>query len=493
MTRGAATPEPALGAAFEPQFEEPDWRRLPGYRGVTACEWHSARWQRRHSVRSVPELAAVLGRALDDDLAADIVRDQQRHATMPMLVPPHMINTMREDDLRADPVRRYMLPALSDRDPEWPSHPRSGRDPLGESDMWALEGLVHRYPTKALVELASACPQYCGHCTRMDLVGPSTTQVSKHGFRMRPRERFAAALDYLRRTPAIRDVVVSGGDVVNVPVRRLTEFVSALMEIPSIRDVRLASKSLIALPQHFLQPEVTVAMELLGRRARDRGVALSMHTHANHANQITPLVARAVAPFRDWGFRDVRNQSVLLRGVNDTPEEILALCRATLDHAAITPYHFYMCDMVPGSEHWRTSLWQAQELQHAIMGLLPGYATPRIVCDVPRAGKLWVHQVDEYDRERGISRWSKRYRTAAERDDPEADGRRYRYYDPIDTLPEAGRAWWHASTLERHVVATSDTEPRPGGTDDTADELVERDAVPLGEDRDVAPPRTQPG
>jgi lysine 2,3-aminomutase len=114
-----------------------------------------------------------------------------------------------------------------------------------------------------------------------------------------------------------------------------------------------------------------------------------------------------------------------------------------------------MCDMVPGCEHWRTPLWRAQELQHAIMGFLPGYATPRIVCDVPRAGKLWVHQVDEYDRERGISAWSKRYRTAVERDDPDADRRRYHYYDPIDTLPEAGRAWWRASAQQQQAVATS--------------------------------------
>jgi lysine 2,3-aminomutase len=289
----------------------------------------------------------------------------------------------------------------------------------------------------------------------MDLVGPSTPQVAKYRFRTRARERYAVTLDYLRRTPSIRDVVVSGGDIANVPVRRLTQFVAALMEIPSIRDVRLASKSLIALPQHFLQPEVTEAMELLGRTARERGVALSLHTHANHANQITPLVARAAARFRDWGFRDVRNQAVLLRGVNDTAADILELCCMALDHAAITPYYLYMCDMVPGSEHWRTPLWQAQELQRAIMGYLPGYATPRIVCDVPLAGKLWVHQVDAYDRERGISSWSKRYRTALERDDPDADDRRYRYYDPIDTLPEAGRVWWRASTLEERARASS--------------------------------------
>ena len=93
---------------------------------------------------------------------------------MSMLLPPQMINTMREDDLRGDPIRRYMAPALSERETEWPSHPLSSRDSLHEADMWAVEGLTHRYPTKVLAELIPTCPQYCGHCTRMDLVGNDT-------------------------------------------------------------------------------------------------------------------------------------------------------------------------------------------------------------------------------------------------------------------------------------------------------------------------------
>ena len=101
-----------------------------------------------------------------------------------------------------------------------------------------------------------------------------------------------------------------------------------------------------------------------------------------------------------------------------------------------------MCDMIPSAEHWRVSLAQAQTLQHDIMGYLPGFATPRIVCDVPYVGKRWVHQVAEYDRERGISYWTKNYRTGIERTDEAALDRRYTYYDPIATLPESGQAWW---------------------------------------------------
>ena len=106
------------------------------------------------------------------------------------------------------------------------------------------------------------------------------------------------------------------------------------------------------------------------------------------------------------------------------------------------PYYFYMCDMIPFSEHWRVSVAEAQRLQHSIMGYLPGFATPRIVCDVPFVGKRWVHQLAEYDRERGISYWTKNYRTSIEASDPEAMTRTYAYYDPIHTLPPEGQAWW---------------------------------------------------
>jgi lysine 2,3-aminomutase len=143
----------------------------------------------------------------------------------------------------------------------------------------------------------------------------------------------------------------------------------------------------------------------------------------------------------------VRNQGVLLRGVNAQPEALLALGVA-LHAARIEPYYFYLCDLVPNAEHWRTPLWEAQELQHALMGRLPGFATPRVVCDVPYLGKLWVHQADEYDRERGISLWSKHYLTPLERDDPEALLRRYEWYDPVSSLPEAGRQWWREQTAD---------------------------------------------
>src|SRR5439155_14765042 len=141
----------------------------------------------------------VMAGLLDESFYADLERDQAERATMSMLLPPQMINTMapRSHDsgtpssaafteaFVADPVRRYMLPVFSDRRTDWPSHPYATRDSLHEHDMWVAEGLTHRYPTKVLAELLPTCPQYCGHCTRMDLVGNSTPVIDKLKFSLK--------------------------------------------------------------------------------------------------------------------------------------------------------------------------------------------------------------------------------------------------------------------------------------------------------------------
>jgi lysine 2,3-aminomutase len=459
------------------ELSEPDWRRYPGWAKVTESEWRDPQWQRAHSVKTVTQLRAVAGDLLDERFYADLVADQQQRATMSMLLPPQMLNTMAPncapvrkaftEAFYADPIRRYMLPVLSDREPEWGSHPYAERDSLHESEMWVVEGLTHRYPTKVLAELLSTCPQYCGHCTRMDLVGNSTPSIGKTRLTLHQGERQDQMLDYLRATPTVRDVVVSGGDVANVPWPRLESFVTQLLQIETIRDIRLATKALTGLPQHWLQPKVLEGVNRLARIAAAGGVNLAVHTHTNHVQSVTPLVASAARGLLDAGIRDVRNQGVLLRGVNATTDDLLDLCFALQGEASILPYYFYMCDMIPAAEHWRTPLWQAQQLQLSIMGYLPGFATPRIVCDVPYVGKRWVHQVVRYDRNLGISYWTKNYRTGLDGADAEALTRVYPFYDPIDSLPASGQAWWRDNShLPCDAALSADCDlpmPAPDG------------------------------
>jgi lysine 2,3-aminomutase len=213
----------------------------------------------------------------------------------------------------------------------------------------------------------------------------------------------------------------------------------------------------MGLPQHWLQGDVVEGVARVSAKARSRGVSIAIHTHVNSAQSVTPAVARASRAMLDAGVRDVRNQGVLLDGVNADPHALLDLCFALLDGAQIMPYYFYMCDMIPFSEHWRVTVADAQRLQHHLMGYLPGFATPRIVCDVPFVGKRWVHQLADYDHERGVSYWTKNYRTSIEAADPEALTRTYEYYDPIHRLPESGQAWWreHAGSDLSSTLATA--------------------------------------
>jgi lysine 2,3-aminomutase len=431
------------------EYVEPDWNRIPGYKGVSKEDWENATWQRKHTVKNLRELKEALGDHLPESLFASIAKDQEQRATMSMLIPPHMLNTMNMADLWNDPVRRYMAPAFADRLVEWANHPKASRDSLHEQEMWVAEGLTHRYPTKVLAELLSTCPQYCGHCTRMDLVGNDVPQVEKLKFNMPQKDRHASMLEYLRKTPTVRDVVVSGGDIANLHISQLEPFVSALLDIDNIRDIRLASKGLAGLPQHYLQDNVLQGLERLAKKAFDRGVDLALHTHVNNAQQVTPLLGKATKRLLEIGFRDVRNQGVMLRGVNATSQDLLELCFMLLDHAKIMPYYFYMCDMIPNSEHWRLAVWEAQQLQHDIMGYLPGFATPRIVCDVPYVGKRWVHQLAEYDRVKGISYWTKNYLTSLEWGNAELLKQKYEYYDPINTLPPEGQEWWRQHIAEQ--------------------------------------------
>ena len=167
-----------------------------------------------------------------------------------------------------------MIPVFSDRRTDWSSHPHATRDSLHEHDMWVAEGLTHRYPTKVLAELLPTCPQYCGHCTRMDLVGNSTAVIEKLKFVAKPNDRLESMMEYLRNTPQVRDVVVSGGDVANMPWARLEAWLTSVLEIENIRDIRLATKALMGLPQHWLQDDVVAGME---RGLVDRAVAWRVH------------------------------------------------------------------------------------------------------------------------------------------------------------------------------------------------------------------------
>ena len=331
--------------------------------------------------------------------------------------------------------------------------------------MWAVEGLTHRYPTKVLAELLPTCPQYCGHCTRMDLVGNDTPQVpstssrsSSPTARSDPRlpaphaER--ARRGRLRRRHGQPADQAAGGVRLGAARHR---------EHPRHPPGHQGPDG----PAAALPPGRGAGRRWSAWRARrtTRGVDLAVHTHVNHAQPGHPAGRpRPTQVLLDMGFRDVRNQGVLLRGVNTTPKDLLELCFTLLDHAKIMPYYFYMCDMIPNSEHWRTSVWRgpgAAARDHGLPARLRD-AADRVRRAVRRQA-LGAPGRRATTASRASPYWTKNYRTGIEFDDPEALTRRYQYYDPISTLPEEGRRGG-ASSSPREWTSSS-----PGSSRSTLD------------------------
>lgn len=195
----------------------------------------------------------------------------------------------------------------------------------------------------------------------MDSVGVNTNNYSKNKFKTNQHDRLELMLRYIGENKNIRDVVVSGGDLANVQLEVLKNFVIELTKMQHVKDIRLATKSLGALPQYFLQKNVLECYEEIANEAHKNEVDISIHTHINNAQQVTPMVAEAAKKLENMGYR-LRNQTVLLRGVNNTFEQILSLCYNLIDNTPIEPYYLYVCDMIPNSEHWRTSIQEAEDL-----------------------------------------------------------------------------------------------------------------------------------
>ena len=314
--------------------------------------------------------------------------------------------------------------------------------------MWVAEGLTHRYPTKVLAELLLDLPAVLRalhpHGPGRQLHPARSTSSSSS---CKPSDRYDAMIDYLRHPPAVRDVVVSGGDVANVPWPRLEAFLTGLLEIENIRDIRLATKALMGLPQHWLQDDVVEGMAGSPRTARARGVNLAIHTHVNHAQSVTPAgrrgrpddARRRRARRAQPGRADARRQ----RRRRGAARPVLRAAGRRQDHAVLLLHvrHDPERRALAGLACARPS--SCSTTSWATCPASPRRASSATCRSSASAGCTSSPSTTE----RGISYWTKNYRTSIEATDPEALTRRYEYYDPIDTLPAEGQQWWREHVL----------------------------------------------
>jgi lysine 2,3-aminomutase len=417
------------------------WREIPAYARVDEATFLDHIWQGKHSVKTPEELWETIGAIVDPAFLED-AKEGFRRAPMAVRVSPYTIATIDWTRPYDDPIRRQFIPVASQL---LPDHPRVTFDSLNEQDDAPVQGLTHRYPDKALFLPLQTCPVYCRFCTRSYAIGPDTELVDKAALAKTP-ELWDQAFAYIASRPELEDIVISGGDTYQLSPKNLTTIGEALLAIPHVRRMRFATKGLAVMPMKVLSDPAWVdALAAVVERGRTLGKDVVVHTHVNSPNEITSITQRAMDVLFRRGIV-VRNQSVLIRGVNDDVETMTLLVKR-LSWINIHPYYVYMHDMVKGVEELRTSIQSALDLEKAVRGTTAGFNTPLFICDAPGGGgKRDVHSFEQYDRENGIAV----YRAPSVK-----PGEVFLYFDPLDTLSPEAQARWAVPELQEEMIAAA--------------------------------------
>jgi lysine 2,3-aminomutase len=320
-------------------------------------KWNNWNWQTRSRITRLADFERYLRLSADERTALEVGASM-----LPTGVTPYYLSLISPDD-PDDPLRRTILPSTG----EFFRTPDEAEDPLAEDRHMPVPGLVHRYPDRVLFLVHDFCSTYCRYCTRSRVVG--------HG-EITPNEgRLEVALDYIRATPTIRDVLISGGDPLAMADHRLDWLLSRLRQIPHLEFLRIGTKMPAVLPQR-------ITRELV--RTLRRYHPLWMSLHFMHPDECTPESYRACARLADAGM-PLGAQIVLAQGVNDDVETMKRLVHHLL-RMRVRPYYLYQCDPIPGSSHFRTPVSKGLEIIAGLRGHTTGYAVPTFVIDAPGGG-----------------------------------------------------------------------------------------------------------
>jgi lysine 2,3-aminomutase len=350
----AAAAPPPEGAAPNPRTEA---FRREFYPGVATTQWNDWRWQWRNRIRDGAGLGRILSLAPRERAVLG-----EGGTALPLSITPYYASLLDRGD-PDQPLRRTVVPTVH----ELARSPGEAGDPLAEDADSPVPGLVHRYPDRVLFLITGACAAYCRYCTRSRMVGGR-----RHCFSPRHWE---AALDYIERTPAVRDVLLSGGDPLTLPGERLEWLLGRLQAIPHVEVTRIGTKVPVVLPQR-----VTAALARMLKRHHP----VWMSIHFTHPDELTPETAQACARLADAGV-PLGSQTVLLRGVND---DVMTMRRlfTGLMRLRVRPYYLYQCDPVTGSAHFRTPVERGLAIIRGLRGHVSGYAVPHYVVDAPGGG-----------------------------------------------------------------------------------------------------------
>ncbi|MCJ7655109.1 MAG: KamA family radical SAM protein, partial [Dehalococcoidia bacterium] len=324
---------------------------------ISEENWNDWKWQFRNRITTVEELATFIPLSARENAQLKLVTSKY-----PLSVSPYYLSLINIYD-PGDPIRKQAIPSFE----EITLGSMGFEDPLGEKRDSVVTGLVHRYPDRLLMVLTDICPMLCRHCTRK--------REWHNGGWVRTSGEIKAMLDYIRRHKAIRDVILSGGDPLTLSTRRLEDVISKLRQIDHIEIIRIGTRFPVVLPQR-------IDDELCGMLSKYGPIWLN--TQFNHPRELTPASAAACDRLLRAGV-PINNQSVLLRGINDSVETQKKLCNGLLK-IKVRPYYLFQCDEVQGTEHLRTSVETGIKIIEGMRGHTSGLAVPTFVVDLPEGG-----------------------------------------------------------------------------------------------------------
>lgn len=331
--------------------------RAKFFPNVTDEQWNDWHWQVKNRIESLEDLKKYITLSAEEEEGV-----KKTLETLRMAVTPYYFSLMDNNDPNC-PVRKQAIPSIK----EIHQAEADLLDPLHEDEDSPVPGLTHRYPDRVLLLITDMCSMYCRHCTRRRFAGASDDAM--------PMDRIDKAIEYIAKTPQVRDVLLSGGDALLVSDETLEYIISKLRAIPHVEIVRIGSRTPVVLPQR-ITPEL---VEMLKKYH-----PIWLNTHFNHPKEVTPESKKACELLANAGI-PLGNQSVLLRGINDCVHVMKKLVHE-LVKMRVRPYYIYQCDLSMGLEHFRTPVSKGIEIIEGLRGHTSGYCVPTFVVDAPGGG-----------------------------------------------------------------------------------------------------------
>ena len=334
-----------------------NWKDIPLFKDVTEEQWNDWHWQVANRLHTVEQIKQVVNLTPEEEADIEKVINGFRVG-----ITPYYASLMDPDD-KSCPVRMQAVPVLA----ELHQSEADMLDPLHEDEDSPAPGLTHRYPDRVLFLITDQCSMYCRHCTRRRLAGETDGA--------RSMDDINACIDYIKRTPVVRDVLLSGGDALCVEDEVLEYIISELRKLDHVEIVRIGSRTPVVMPQRITD-------DLCNMLKKYHPIWLN--THFNHPKEMTPEAMEACRKLADAGI-PLGNQSVLLRGVNDDVHVMRNLMHHLVKNR-VRPYYIYQCDLSLGIEHFRTPVSKGIEIIEGLRGHTSGYAVPTFVVDAPGGG-----------------------------------------------------------------------------------------------------------